>query len=249
MTRAAANVVRALGIVLTLLVLLAATGILLMLVGYGVFSPRNSTDQLAAVGLGLFYIAILAGGVFLIVKLGKGLAGPAAATDQPVQPLAAITPADRILIDRLLLVLLAEIVLSLLSWILGIHSDALHLWPALLASFLLYQVPYAYLLWRLNKRPDEQALALALALPCLSALWSGYTLLTTWNFYPARGEAVARTTVFAAVDLVIFLLALKLRKQRPLAHPLEVVLITTLALFTYMAFAHFLSPWLFRAFA
>jgi len=27
------------------------------------------------------------------------------------------------------------------------------------------------------------------------------------------------------------------------------VLITTLALFTYMAFEHFLSPWLFRAFA
>ena len=197
-------------------------------------------------GIGLVYLLLLVAGIFAIVKMAKRIRASTGPIAQSPAPDAPITPADRKAIDRLLLMVLAAIIVSALSWIFNLHSDALHQWLPLLLSFFIYQLPYLFLLWRLNKKPDTPAITFALVLPCVAVLWSGYNLITLWHAFTDRPQMLGVRALFSLVDIGIFLLALQVRKLRRTPAKIELFVIFAAATVAYFFLAQFLSQWLFR---
>src|SRR5258708_3027493 len=117
-----------------------------------------------------------------------GVLPPSEAT--PSAPLH-LSPLGRKAIDRLVFALGAQIVLSALAW--GVSQ--LHFWSvprglaphnwtlALLAPFILYQLPYAIVIFVLFNRPDRRAFAYSLAVPAVLILQSLFSLSVVGYYY------------------------------------------------------------------
>ena len=239
---------RILGIIFASLVVMLAAVLLLAFSLCAFASNFGSSEKNTFLLLDAIDLAVLIAGIYIIARLAKRISASRRIPSQPPSPELPINSTDRKAIDQLLIAIIAELVLAILSWSLHSNRGVLHYWPAMLATFVLYQSPYVFLLWRLNKKPNRFSIALALVVPAASFFSSMFALLTVLRLAVDHLRSVATTVIFAAIDVVIFVLALRVAKLRSPPNLHETILITGAGVFVYFLIAHFLSPWLYRFF-
>ena len=164
------------------------------------------------------------------------------------------SPLGRKIINRLVLALIAQIVLSAMTW----FYNQLHLWRApqgfaphnwtliLLAPFILYHLPYAILIYYLLKRPDKRTFAYALAVPTifvLQALFSISVLSFTYTHHPLGFLLLFLPWL---LHIVILVLAYKAIQQTGI-HPIPSSLMTAaFATVVYLFVVHAVTPVLYQ---
>ena len=235
------NALRVILICLLSLFLICASLIFVLFSLCGVFSSQNAGDRSFAIALLIGYGVILVGSIFAIARLVKGMRHEKAIALQIQAPQPTelpLTPADHQIIEFLRYALMTEIAVSVLSWTLNlIHTPARGTWPAILVSFVIYQIPYAVLLWKLTGNLDRPTQAFSLAVPGAAMLWGCYRMITLWTFIRGQQQYLLTTAIFLIVDLGIFLLALRLQRQRRVQGLTEWLILAGCLSFLYFGLA------------
>ena len=282
MERWAANTLRTLGIILTAGFILISSlfFLLLTLCAAGPSmggSPGNSSQ---AAGFALVGILIaIAGGLFIawlaraiyrsrslpeepgIQSLSTAVPAEGTLSPSPAEPRISLplhlSPLGRKAVDRLVLALAAQIVLSAAAWI----FNQLHFWAAprifapfpsagnwpltLLLPFVLYHIPYAILIYVLSKRPDRRAFTYALAVPAVFLMQSLVSLgyVSLFSRHPV---AFLLLVIPWAVHIVILVLAYKAIQQVGTHPQPSSLIIAAVVTWIFFSFIHALTPILYR---
>jgi len=254
MERWAANTLRTLAIILMAGLVLIVCLFLLLLsmcaangsLGGGKH-PEQVVPYLAGAGLvailGVFIIARLARGIFRSTKVGEGAATAAgdggalgasgASGSETVAVPLHLSPLGRQALDRLVLAVGAQIGLSAIAWVFNtLHfwrtqpTFAPHNWPLiLLAPFVLYQIPYAILIYLLMKRPDRRTLTYAITIPSVQILQSLFGL-TALSYVMHQPRTLLLLGLPWLLHIVVVVLAYQAIQQIGL-HPEPASLIVT----------------------
>ena len=275
MERWAANTLRSLAnILLAGLVLISSLFLLLLSLcsWQGGFSGDKHPDQ-ALVYL-IAAVTVMAVGSLLSGWLARSIIRSAAAEAAPT-PAATVAPGvsapvpaspaarsirrhfsplGRKAINRLVLALIAQIVLSAATW----FYNQLHLWTAprafaphnwtliLLAPFILYHLPYAILIYYLLKRPDSRAFAYALALPIILVVQALFSISVLSFTYTHQPLGFLLLFLPGLLHIVILVLAYKAIQQTGI-HPIPSSLMTAaLATVIYLFVIHAVTPILYQ---
>jgi hypothetical protein len=223
----------------------------------------------AAFGAILTTIALVTAGIVLIVKLAKGInlrpahskilpsAGgpatvPAAAAPPRLPPLGLqslhlpLGPHGRKAIERLVLALVAQIVISAVTLFqLATSGFAPHNWALMqLTPRILSELPYAVLIYVLLKRPGRHAFSFLIAmlvLPILRVLFS--PMLLPYSGIHGMGMVwLVLSWLIYVVTLVLGYLAIR---QTGLWPKLSSVIPATTAMFFYLLFIKAITPFLY----
>jgi len=265
----AINTLRTIGIIITSgfiilfsLVLVAAS----MCFGAVALSSR---DVGALLIFAIPSVLLLLGAGALIVHLGRGLMGahprieasPAVAAPMPVPfqertPSVSLrlSPASRKMLDRLVLAMVAQILLSPVAWIFGQlrywtapNSLAQHNFVAvLLGPFILYHLPYGILIYFLLKRPSQRVLMYAVAVPSVILLHSLFSLGLVFHYYVHEPFGSLLLFLPWVIHVVVIALAYQAIQQTGL-HPHPPRLMAGAALvFFYFCVIDAVTPLLYR---
>ena len=273
MERWAANTLRTLGIILMAGLVLVVSLFLVLLsicaAGGGVGAgnhPEQAVPYLVGAGvvviLGVFIIARLARGIFRSAKVGEGAAaGDGATLDGSGATLSATTaavplhlsPLGRQALDRLVFAVGAQIGLSAITWV----FNTLHFWRTptfgahispliLLVPFVLYQIPYAILIYLLMKRLDRRTLTYAITIPAVQLLQSLFSL-TAVTYFMHQPRSLLLLGLPWVLHIVVLLLAYQAIQQIGL-HPEPASLIVTalMVLSYFLVIQVVLIPVLYR---
>ncbi len=271
MERWAANTLRTLGIILTsgfVLILSLLLVLLSICASQGGLSGTRHTEQVVPYLAGAAGVVIL--GVWLIVWLARGIARSSALETASIPATADahaipqsgstlnlplhLSPLGRKAIDRLVLALGAQILISAIAWIVNqltfwTHPNrfAPHNWTLiLLAPFIVYHIPYAVLIYALTKHPDRRAFAYSIAVPAVTILQAVFSLAVLSYYYVHNPMGLLLLVVPWCIHIVILVLAYKAIQQVGI-HPQPASLIVA-ALVTFLFFStlHVLTPMLYR---
>ena len=267
MERWAANTLRTLGIILTAGFVMI-TSLLLALfslcAAQGGIGDTKHPEQVVPFAVGAVLVLIL--GIFVIVKLSRGIShspnvpqGAETTLPSIVSPQQStlplhLSPVGRTAIDRLVLALAAQIVLSAIAWIVGQlrfwsapTTLAPHNWTLmLLAPFVLYHIPYALLIFGLLKRPDRLAFTYSIAVPAVLLLQSLFSLTIVSYYYVHHPAGFALFVIPWAIHIVILVFAYQAIQKVGL-HPAPSSLIVAAVLtFLFFTVIHGLTPFLYR---
>ena len=273
MERWAANTLRTLGIILTAGLVLILSLLLVLLsmcaAGGGLGGGGKHPEQVVPYLVGAALVAIL--GVLIIARLARDifrsarvLAGTATAagdggtlgvslSEKAAVPLH-LSPLGRQTIDRLVLAVGAQIALSAIAWVFNTlhfwHTPpriAPHNWPLILiAPFLLYQIPYAILIYLLMKRLDRRALTYAITIPAVQLLQSLFSL-TALSYFLHQPRTLLLLGLPWLLHIVVLVLAYQAIQQIGL-HPEPASLIVTalMVLSYFLLIQAVLIPVLYR---
>jgi len=275
MERWAANTLRTLGIILTAGFVLVTSLLFLLLsmcaaqgnIG-GAKHPEQVVPYLfAAVAVlvaGIWFITWLARGIFRSMKIPElataGVQEGAIASSEPSATLAKVdgplhlSPQGRTAVDRLVVALGAQIVLSAIAWV----FNQLHFWSAppalgphnwtliLLAPFLLYHLPYAILIYALLKRLDRRALAYALAVPSVMILQTLFSLGVVGYYYIHQPRGFLLLFLPWAIHIVILILAYQAIQRVGLHPEPSSLIVAAVVTFIFFTAIHALTPFLYR---
>jgi hypothetical protein len=186
MERWAANTLRGLGILLTSLLMIAASLFLLLMTVCTWGGPSSNHTQ--AMGFLIGAVFVLAIGIFIIARLARGIVrnrSHEALQPQPPQPDLPlhISAASAEALDHLSYAIGASIALGVLLWGMTLYR----MWtgpgagqpgysyqrPWLIVGLItaaLHYLPYVLLLFRLQQKPDRAALAFSIGIPAASIL-------------------------------------------------------------------------------
>jgi hypothetical protein len=279
MERWAANTLRTLGIILTAGFVMVASLLLLLLsicASSGDFSGNKQPGLVvpyliagvAVLVLGLWFIVWLARGISRSSAEGywptppSGLSEIGALAPEPAveaRPAAHalplhLSPLGRKAVDRLVLALGAQIVLSAAAWIFNqLHfwtrpqAFAPHNWTlVLLAPFILYHVPYAILIYVLLKRPDRRAFTYSIAVPAVLILQSLFSLGLVTRYYVHQPMGLLLLFLPWAIHIVILVLAYQAIQQVGLHPQPSSLIVAAIVSFFFFSFIHALTPFLYR---
>jgi hypothetical protein len=272
MERWAANTLRTLGIILTSGFVLITSLLLLLLsmcAAQGGFGGTKHPEQvapylIAAVAvlvIGIWFIAWLARGIFRSVAVpelsaagipSSGISSTAPEA-KPSIPLH-LSPMGRKSIERLVLALGAQIVLSAIAWI----FNQLHFWRAprafaphnwtliLLGPFILYHIPYAILIYVLLKRPDRRAFAYSLAVPAVLILQAVFSLGVVGYYYIHEPRGFLLLVLPWTIHIVILVLAYQAIQQVGLHPEPSSLIVAAVAAFFFFSAIHVVTPLFYR---
>lgn len=275
----ASNTLRTLGIILIAGFVLV-TSLFLLLLSFcswqGGFSGSAHPDQGVAYLVAAVMVMVI--GSLTSGWLARGMVRSSAAAELAAAPQAAsalgsassspsVSPADarlsvplhlsplgRKAIDRLVLALVAQIVLSALSW----FWSQFHLWTTprafaphnwtlvLLAPFVLYHVPYAMLIYSLLKKPDRRAFAYSLAVPAILVLQAWFSLSLVAYAYIRHPAGLLLVFLPWAIHIVVLVLAWKAIQQVGIHPDPSSLMVAALVTFVYFSFIHLVTPFLYR---
>jgi hypothetical protein len=263
MERWAANTLRTLGIILTAGLVLIVSLILVLLsmcASSGDFGGNKHPEQVVpylvgaalVVILGVFIIARLARGIFRSAKVGEG-AGATGDVVSPALPLGEtaaavplhLSPLGRQALDRLVFAVGAQIALSAISFIFNtLHfwrsqqRFAPHTWPLiLLAPLVLYQIPYAVLIYLLVKRPDRRAFTYAVTIPAVQLVQSLFSL-TALSYFMHQPRTMLLLGLPWLLHIVILVLAYQAIQQIGLHPEPASLLVTAVLVLVYFLLIH-----------
>jgi len=182
----------------------------------------------------------------------------ASVPEVPERPLH-LSPLGKRAIDRLVMALAAQILVSTGIWIFtqirqirmlprnGLYApNLIHNWLYLLIPFALYHIPYAILIYFLLKRPDRRAFSYSLAVPAVLIMQS---LLSLGMFTRAlQYQPTGFLLLFLpwAIHIVIIVFAYQAIQQVGL-HPKPSGLIVAAAVSLVFFFCvHSIAPILYR---
>jgi hypothetical protein len=276
MERWAANTLRTLGIILTSGFVLVTSLLLLLLSmcaaqgGFGgTKHPEQAVPYLAAA------VAVLVAGIWFIVWLARGIfrssailelsaAGAPAGVIPSTEFAEAnsslplhLSPSGRKAIDRLVLALGAQILLSAIVLI----FNQLHFWSAprifapfpahnwplvVFAPFVLYHIPYAILIYALLKRPDRRAFTYSLAVPAVLIMQALFSLGYFALFATQHPVAMILLFVPWAIHILIIAFAYQAIQQVGLHPKPSSLIVAAIAAFVYFSAIHTVSTFLLR---
>jgi hypothetical protein len=268
MERWAANTLRTLGIILVagfVVITSLLLALLSLCAAQGGIGGTKHPEQVIPYAVGA--VLVLIGGIVLIIKLARGISlsqdmsSPAATTplpsavaaDQPSVPLH-LSPRGRTAIDRLVLALAAQIVISAIGWIVGQLNFwtaptgfARHNWTLmLLAPFVLYHIPYALLIYGLLKRPDRLAFTYSIAVPAVLILQSVFSLAVVGYYYVHHPAGFALFVIPWTIHFVILVLAYQAIQQVGLHPAPSSLIVAAVVTFLFFTVIHGLTPFLYR---
>jgi hypothetical protein len=270
MERWAANTLRTLGIILTagfVIITSLLLALLSLCAAQGGIGGTKHPEQVVPYAVGA--VLVLIGGIVLIIKLARGISLshdmplPAAPTalptvvdaDQPSVPLHLhLSPRGRTAIDRLVLALAAQIVISAIGWIVGQLNFwtaptgfARHNWTLmLLAPFVLYHIPYALLIYGLLKRPDRLAFTYSIAVPAVLILQSVFSLAVVGYYYVHHPAGFALFVIPWAIHIVVLVLAYQAIQQVGLHPAPSSLIVAAVVTFLFFTVIHGLTPFIYR---
>jgi len=180
---------------------------------------------------------------------------PAPVAEKTTAVVLKLSPASRKVVDRLVLAMIAQILLSPIAWIFGQfrfwsapNSLAPHNFiSVLLGPFVLYHLPYGILIYFLLKRPSRRVFMYALAVPCVIVLQSLFSLGLVFHYYVHEPFGSLLLFLPWAIHVVVLVLAFKAIQQTGL-HPYPPRLIGAAALvFVYFGLINAATPLLYRS--
>lgn len=267
MERWAANTLRTLGIILTAGFVLVVSLFLALLsvcaAGPNMGGGPGNKDEAAMYALAA--IVVLVAGIAFITWLARGIIRdnrqtlPAAelampASEVPDRPLH-LSPLGRKALDRLVLALAAQILVSSGVWIYSqisfwtkprVFAPFPHGWIYLLIPFVLYHIPYAILIYFLVKRPDRRAFAYSLAIPAVLIMQSLLSL-SVLNYY-LQHQPLGFLLMFIpwAIHIVIIVFAYQAIQQVGLHPQPSGLIVAALVSLVFFSLVHSIGPILYR---
>jgi hypothetical protein len=226
--------------------------------------------------LGVLVIVRLARGIHRSSHEGDGYwptppdvrsAGPSDIVPPPPQPDAQprpaappvplhLSPLGRQSINRLVIALGAQIALSALALIFNqIHFWSgsrlfsplpSHNWPLVAASFVLYHIPYASLIYVLLKRPDRLAFTYSLAVPAVFIMQALLSLGYFGLFATQHPVAVILLIVPWLIHIVILVLAYQAIQQVGLHPEPSSLIVAAVASFFFFFVINVITTFLVR---
>ncbi len=185
-------------------------------------------------------------------------ATPPLAPPGPRPPLPLhLSPLGRQAIDRLLLALGAQIFTSGVA----LTFNQLYFWstprifaplpfrnagPVLIASFVLYHLPYAVLIYALLKRPDRRAFTYALAAPAVLIMQALLSLGYFALFAAQHPMSMLVLFVPWAIHIVILVLAYQAIQQVGLHPEPASLIVAAVVIFLFFSLIHVITPFLYR---
>lgn len=172
---------------------------------------------------------------------------------QPSLPVH-LSSLSRRTLDRLVLALGAQILLSAVAWIFG----QLHFWSgrqpyaprnwtlALLAPYVLYHVPYAVLIYFLLKKPDRRTFAYSIAVPAVMMLQGVFSLGIVGYYFVHEPRGLLLLVLPWLVHIVILLLAYKSIQQVGLHPEPSSIMIAAVTTYLFFSLIHVITPFLYR---
>lgn len=264
MERWAANTLRTLGITLTASFVFVVSAILLLLsmcsfqpnMGGGT-SPRDGYLFLGAA------VLVILGGVAFITWLARGIYRSSKLAPDSTDDLAAaqsavpfhLSPLGRQAIDRVVIALVAQIVVSAAVWL----FNQIRFWsgprifapfPAprwiMLFVFVLYHVPYAILIYVLLKRPDRRAFAYSLAVPAVLIMQALFSLSYARLFLQGNAVGFLLLLIPWFIHIVILVLAYQAIQQVGLHPPPSSLIIAAAVALVFFLAMNGVTPFLYR---
>jgi len=236
-------------------------------------NPREAAGY-AIIGIviaiaGGLFIAWLARGIFRSQPLPQtvpadaltALAGTPAYADaahsRPEPKLSLplhLSPLGQKAVNHLVQALAAQIVVSAALWIINQlyfwtapRTFAPHNWVlALLAPYILHQIPYAILIYLLLKRPSRLAFTYAIAVPAVLLLQSLFGLSVISAYYIHHPTGFLLLIIPWSLHIVILVMAYKAIQQVGI-HPLpSSIIIAAIAAFFYFSLIQSVTTFLYR---
>lgn len=278
MDRRAANTLRILGVVVTVVFVIGGC-YLLLLIAWVVFirggltrNARIFHPQAANAFFGsiLAMIALITAGIVMIVKLAREMvraparsqivaaaAGPAAAAPRGAASAASrsvrlpLWPAGPDAIDRLVLALVAQVAVSVITLFqLATRPFVPHNWTLmLLPPFILFEVPYAILIYVLLKRPGRRAFTFLIAMlviPILETLFNPLFFNSYRQIYMNQGMGLVWLVLSGLIYVVTVVLAYVAIRQTGFQPKFPSVILATTAMFFYFFLIRAITPYLYR---
>ena len=266
MERWAANTLRTLGIILIsgFVLLGCAFLLLLSLCAYngglegGARHPEQGPLYIAAA------VAVLISGIWAVAVLGRGIAraSSAAITRTPAGSLSDLvpnvplhlSPAGRKATENLVLAMGAQVAMAVAIWLLNqriFWNNAArtpgHNWTLILmASFVLYQVPYVVLIAALVKRPDRRAFTYAIAVPAILIMQTLFSSSLIGYYFVRHPAGLVLLALPFIMDIVILVLAFKAIQQVGLRPEPASLIVAAIVTFLYFSLIHGITPFLYR---
>jgi hypothetical protein len=267
MERWAANTLRTLGIILTacfVIVMSLFLALMAMCASSGGFG--GSRDQNAAAAYALAAVIVVIAGIAFITWLARGIframreplpAGEAAVVQVPeISVPLHLSPLGRRAINRLVIALSAQVVVSTGIWVFNqismfpktryYYPSLMHSWIYLIVPFALLHIPYAILIYYLLKRPDRRAFSYSLAVPAVLIMFSLFSLSAFLRYAQSQPAGFLLMFIPWAIHIVIIVFAYQAIQQVGL-HPQPSGLIVAAAVsFVFFLFVHSVAPILYR---
>jgi hypothetical protein len=265
----AANTLRTLAIILLAGLVLVSSLLLLLLslCAYGGgFSGYKHPNQGFAYLVGAF--AVIGLGVVVIARLSRGIARASMqlAGAEGTAPLAAETPPTSIAValhlssrgrkavEDLALALGAQVILSTAIWLLNQHyfwsKPAVlrpHNWVLLLLlPFILYQLPYAVLIYAILKKPDRRAFTYSVSLPAVLILQSLFSLSVVSYYYVHHPLGIILLAIPWFINILILVMAYKAIQQVGLHPRPSSLMVAAVVCWMYFSLIHLGTPFLYR---
>ena len=271
MERWAANTLRTLGIILISGCVLLGCGVLLLfsMCAYsGDFGGHKHPEQ------GPLYIgaaaAVLALGVWAVAVLGRGISRSSETASQPPPspsapqvPLVSqgdhtvplhLSPAGRRATNHLIAAIAAQLVVSVVIWLL--NQRVFWTYPAgfaprglvlyLTISYFLYQVPYVILIVALHRHPDRRAFTYSIALPAVLIIQTLFSSSLVGYYFIRHPIGIGLLGLPWILDILILVLAYKAIQQVGLHPKPSGLIVAAVVTFVYFSCIHVVTPFMYR---
>ncbi len=271
MTRGTANTLRVLGIIVSVLVTLAASGILLLISLFsGLTESRRRPD---AVPFFVGAVLVLALGIWMIVWLVRGIMRSKrqpAAPGLPGSALASVSSTPQpsltdpvmvsregqMAIDLVVFTLGASLAWSLISWFVNQRALSfssgrdvqVNLLLIQIAILILHNIPFAILLYGFLTKPLRWTFVYAVAAPVALMLMTLYNASTSSYFYSNNSRALLFLVVSLGIEIAILVLAWRAMRQNGIQPDPPALLVASLVAFVYFVILRIGSPFLYRVF-
>ena len=256
------NVLNVIGIIITSILTLASCALLLLLsICAGGFAKQGGGFLLGA-------IFVLFAGIIIVVLLARAIsrtnrelatAFNAAHASGPLPPAMRytsgplrISATGQQAIDYVNFALCATLILSLISWSLNV-SLTLGRLPSLSRSWLmvsilsmvLYNAPYALLLFSFLRKPFRHTFYYAVIMPVVGVSFSLFYVLTLMSYYTRNPRAMVFLVLSTALEILISILAWKALRKNDVFPDAGAIVIAGVVAFAYFLGLRMLVPFLY----
>jgi hypothetical protein len=269
--RRAANTLRILGIVGTVVLVIGGCYLLLLIAlvvfirggltrNARIFHPQAANAFFGSI---LATIALITAGIAMIVKLAREMVRAPARSQivAAAAPRGAAAPASRPFrlplwravgdtTDRLVLALVAQVAVSAITLFqLATRPFVPHNWSLmLLPPFILSEVPYAILIYVLLKRPGRRAFTFLIAMlviPILETLLNPVLLSSYRQIYTNHAMGLIWVVLSGLIYVVTVVLAYMAMRQTGFQPKFPSVIFATTAMFFYFFLIRAITPYLY----
>jgi|GEM_PF-4762737 len=204
MQRGVGITLRALGIVFIICALVLAGLFVMLIFAFG-GSRERQQGQVFVAGLTLAVAAGVAGIFYLSRGIVRDIRHSQAAAAAEPEGAIPDTPEMRQALEYMRYAIILVMLLDAGAWFR--NAATYHQSPratvAAVIAWTLYQIPYGIILWRIWNGYDRPAVAFALVLPCVSALWTIGFDAYYWHVYTNRPEALLISLLLTAAEIGI----------------------------------------------